>query len=86
MDEYDTQGFDNEGFDTEGFDTEGFESSHGGFRQREVIYGLGLPLVTLLVVIAVVSGLVFAGVVQGHESRVGSEQAPTTRATVLIVP
>lgn len=85
MDEYDTQGFDNEGFDTEGFDTESFESPQGVFDRREVI-GLGIPLVTLLVVVAIVSGLVFAGVVQGHESRVGTEQAPTTRDTVLIVP
>lgn len=45
-----------------------------------------LPLAVLVVVVALVSGLVLAGVVQGHEPRVGPEQAPTTQATVEIAP
>jgi hypothetical protein len=45
-----------------------------------------LPLVALLLVIGVVSGLVFGGVIQGDESRVGPEQGLVTQSTVLIVP
>jgi hypothetical protein len=78
--------FYNERFDTEEFDTDEFDLSPGLLRNRAAIVGVGMPLVILLVVIGVVSGLVFAGVIQGHESRVGPEQAPTTRSTVLIVP
>ena len=47
---------------------------------------LVLPLAVLVVFVAVVSGLVLGGVVQGHESRVGPDHAPTTRSTVEIAP
>jgi hypothetical protein len=47
---------------------------------------LVFPLAVLVVFVAVVSGLVLGGVVQGHESRVGPDHAPTTRPTVEIAP
>jgi hypothetical protein len=47
---------------------------------------LVLPLAVLVVFVAVASGLVLGGVVQGHESRVGPDHAPTTRPTVEIAP
>jgi hypothetical protein len=47
---------------------------------------LMLPLAVLVVFVAIVSGLVLGGVVQGHESRVGPDHAPTTRPTVEIAP
>ncbi|MCE5253347.1 MAG: hypothetical protein LLG45_03920 [Actinomycetia bacterium] len=62
------------------------DPSYRMFRQRNPSYGLTLPLVVLLIVVAVVSGLVFSGVIQGDESRVGPERTPTTQSTVLIVP
>jgi hypothetical protein len=73
-------------FDEEQFYTDELDPSREGFCLRGRVFGLALPLVVLLIVIAVVSGLVFGGVIQGHESREGAGQAPTTQATVLIVP
>lgn len=45
-----------------------------------------LPLLALVVVVAIVSGLMLSGAVKGHEPRVGPEEAPTTLPTVEIVP
>jgi len=45
-----------------------------------------LPLAVFVVVVAVVSTLVFTGVVQGDEIRSGPEDAPTTLPTVQIFP
>jgi hypothetical protein len=70
--------------DESGFD--GTDPSYQMFRQRTPAYSLTLPIVVLLVVVAIVSGLVFGGVIQGDESRVGPERTPTTPSTVLIVP
>jgi hypothetical protein len=75
--------FDPDEFDPE-FTDEFDDPSYEGSRRR--VFGLLLPLVLLLVVIGVLSGLVFGGVIQGHESRAGAEHAPTTQPTVLIVP
>jgi hypothetical protein len=47
---------------------------------------LVLPLAVLVVVVAILSGLVLGGVVQGHEPRVSPEHAPTTQPTVEIAP
>lgn len=47
---------------------------------------LVLPVAVLVIVVAIVSGLVLSGLVQGHQSRVGPAHAPTTQPTVLIVP
>jgi hypothetical protein len=62
------------------------DPSYKVFRQRQPMYWLTLPLITLLVVIGIVSGLVFGGVIQGDETRTGPAQAPTTQATVQITP
>jgi hypothetical protein len=45
-----------------------------------------VPVAVLVIVVAIVCGLVFGGVIQGHEPRVGPAQAPTTQSTVLIIP
>ena len=39
-----------------------------------------------VVVVAIVSGLVFGGVVQGSKTYAGPGDAPTTQPTVLIEP
>lgn len=62
------------------------DPSYRMFRQRMPAYDVTLPIVVLLAVVAIVSGLLFGGVIQGHETRVGPEQAPTTQSTVLIAP
>lgn len=45
-----------------------------------------LPVAVLLIVIAVVAGLVFGGVIQGHEERQGPEAPSTTQSTIVIEP
>ncbi|OFW56515.1 MAG: hypothetical protein A2133_03270 [Actinobacteria bacterium RBG_16_64_13] len=62
------------------------EPTYRVFRQRTPPLGLTLPLVVLVIVVAVVSGLVFGGVVQGHETREGPAQSSTTQPTVQIAP
>lgn len=56
------------------------------FEQRRPLRWLVIPLVTLLVVVGLVSGLVFGGVIKGDEVREGPEYAPTTHSTVQIAP
>ena len=60
--------------------------SYRMFRQRTPSIGITLPVIVLLVVVAVVSGLVFGGVLQGDETRVGPAQSPTTQSTIQVVP
>jgi hypothetical protein len=62
------------------------EPTYELFSQRTRPLRLILPVVLLLVVIAIVSGLVFGGVIQGHESRTGPTGVPTTQPTVIISP
>ena len=50
------------------------------------VLSVTIPLAVLLVVIAIVSGLVFGGVIQGDEERVGPAEPPTTQSTILIEP
>ena len=45
-----------------------------------------LPALVFVVAVAIVSGLVFGGAVQGHKTYAGPAQAPTTQPTVLIQP
>jgi hypothetical protein len=47
---------------------------------------VALPISVLIIAIAVVSGLVFGGVLQGHEERVGPSGSSTTQPTILIEP
>jgi hypothetical protein len=47
---------------------------------------LVLPVAVLLVAVALLSGLVFGGVMQGRQPRSGPAGATTTEATVLIKP
>jgi hypothetical protein len=62
------------------------EQSYRVFKQRQPVYWITVPLVTLLVVVGVVCGLVFGGVIKGDEIRVSPEHAPTTQSTVQIAP
>jgi hypothetical protein len=43
-----------------------------------------LPVAFLLVVVAVLAGLVFGGVVQGHAARVAPAQTSTSGSTIVI--
>ncbi len=54
--------------------------------QRKVDYRLLPPLAMLLVIVALVSGLVFGGIVQGDKERPSPGEIPTTLSTVLIIP
>jgi hypothetical protein len=45
-----------------------------------------LPVMVLVVAVAIVSGLVFGGAVQGHRTYAGPAHVPTTQPTVLIQP
>ncbi|NLE11004.1 MAG: hypothetical protein GX630_05815 [Actinobacteria bacterium] len=67
-------------------DFDDLETSYEVLGQRTPSFGIVVPVIVLLVVIAVVAGLVWGGVIHGDEARTGPEQAPTTEPTVLIVP
>jgi hypothetical protein len=67
-------------------DFDDLEPTYQVFEQRSPFSGLVLPVIVLLVVVAVISGLVWGGVLQGDENRMGPEQAPTTQVTVQIAP
>ena len=56
------------------------------FGQRRRALDFALPVIALLVVIAIVSGLVFGGTIQGHQPRIGPSGAATTQPTVIISP
>jgi hypothetical protein len=51
-----------------------------------VVATVVLPVTILLAVIAIVAGLVFGGVVQGHAVRVGPEGPTSTVSTIVIEP
>ncbi len=55
-------------------------------RSFSAVLSVALPIAVLIVAIAVVSGLVFGGVLQGHEERVGPSGSSTTQPTILIEP
>jgi hypothetical protein len=56
--------------------------THG---ERHNRYRLVLPVATWLVVVAIVCGLLLAGVLQGHEAR-GPGRSTTTQSTILLNP
>lgn len=56
------------------------------YNTAEPLYFITIPLAVLVIVVAIVSGLVFGGVIQGHAERRGPIHAPTTESTVLIAP
>ncbi|MBN1629128.1 MAG: hypothetical protein JW990_05155 [Thermoleophilia bacterium] len=62
------------------------EPTYEVFRQKMPSFGMVLPIIVLIVVVAVVAGLVWGGIIQGDESRVGPRQDSTTEVTVQIVP
>lgn len=60
--------------------------SYQVFKPLSSFPSVALPVAVLLVVIAIVSGLVFSGAVQGHAERIGPAGPPTTQPTILIEP
>jgi hypothetical protein len=47
---------------------------------------LALPALTFVVAVAIISGLVFGGVIRGDKTYAGPSGAPTTQPTVMIEP
>jgi hypothetical protein len=64
------------------------ERDHAAKGPRPVssVISVFLPVGILVVAVAVVSGLVFGGVLQGHGERVGPPGSSTTQPTILIEP
>jgi hypothetical protein len=67
-------------------DFDDLDATYQMFRRRTPAFGLVLPVIVLILVVAVVSGLVFGGVIEGHEVRAPGEGSSTTVPTVQIVP
>jgi glycine/serine hydroxymethyltransferase len=61
------------------------ESTYQTYKTAEPLYKIAIPLAVLVVVVAIVSGLVLGGVIQGHQERLGPV-TPTTQSTLLIGP
>jgi hypothetical protein len=59
-----------------------YAREHG--KASSALISVVLPVTTLLIVIAVLAGLVFGGVVQGSATRVGPGPTPTTEPTIVI--
>jgi hypothetical protein len=55
-------------------------------RAASWLRSLLLPALVFIVAVAVVSGLVFGGVIHGDKTYAGPGEAPTTPPTVLIEP
>lgn len=55
-------------------------------RAPRPVTGVILPVMLLLVVIALVSGLVAGGVLQGDAERQGADSSTTTVPTIVIEP
>jgi hypothetical protein len=67
-------------------DFDDLDATYQMFRRRTPAFGMVLPVIVLILVVAVVSGLVFGGVIKGHEERAAGEGSSTTVPTVQIVP
>jgi hypothetical protein len=50
------------------------------------VWSILLPALVFVVAVAIVSGLVFGGVIRGGKTYGGPGEAPTTQPTVLIAP
>jgi len=50
------------------------------------LVNVALPMVLLFIVIALLAGLVFSGVLQGNAQRVGPSGPTTTPSTIIIEP
>ena len=57
-----------------------------GRRAEKALGGVVLPVALLLIVIAVVSGLVVGGVIQGEAERTSGGPSTTTGPTIIIGP
>lgn len=61
-----------------------FTEEHGPDRSR--LLSLAVPLILLVVVVALISGLVLGRVLPAGEARTSPEGAPTTLPTVEVSP
>ena len=50
------------------------------------LVNVALPVVLLFIVIGLLAGLVFSGVLQGNAERVGPSGPTTTQSTIVIEP
>lgn len=62
------------------------EPTYQTYKTAEPLYRIVIPLAVLVIVVAIVSGLVLGGVIQGHQDRVGPVTPLTTQSTQLIGP
>lgn len=62
------------------------EPTYQTYKTAEPLHKIAIPLAVLVIVVAIVSGLVLGGVIQGHKERVGPVTPVTTQSTVLIGP
>jgi hypothetical protein len=62
------------------------EPTYQTYNKAQPLHLIVIPLALLVVVVAIVSGLVLGGVIQGHQERTGPALPLTTESTVLIVP
>jgi len=67
-------------------DDDDLDPTYQVFGPLRPVYQISIPVVVLLVIVAIVSALVFAGVLQGHAERIGPVSAPATQPTVIIEP
>jgi hypothetical protein len=66
-------------------DFDDLDPTYQVFRRRTPSFGIMLPVIVLVAIVAIVSGLVFGGVLEGSQVR-SSGNAPTTQPTVQIAP
>jgi hypothetical protein len=62
------------------------EPTYQTYKTAEPLHKIVVPLAVLVIVVAIVSGLLLGGVIQGHQERVGPVAPLTTQSTLLIVP
>jgi hypothetical protein len=62
------------------------EPTYETYETAEPFYKIAIPLAVLVVVVAIVSGLVLGGVIQGHQERLRPATPTTTQSTLLIGP
>ena len=58
----------------------------GAVTGHAALINIALPVVLLFIVIALLAGLVFSGVLQGNVQRVGPNGSTTTQPTIIIEP
>jgi hypothetical protein len=62
------------------------EPTYQTYKTAEPLHKIAIPLALLVIVVAIVSGLVLGGVIQGHQERLGPVTPSTTQSSLLITP